>query len=62
VTLTRWVESARRGELFGRRAYAAGLARRAVAEQVMLVLAAHAGHELGADLSESAFIGAMIAA
>jgi hypothetical protein len=62
VTLTRWVESARGGELFGGRAYAAELAQRAVAEQVMLLLAARAGHRLGADLSESAFAGALIAA
>ena len=31
-------------------------------EQVMLVLAARAGHALGAELSESAFAGALIAA
>jgi hypothetical protein len=62
VTLTRWIESARRGELFVGRVQAVGLTRRAVAEQVMLLLAARAGHRLGADLSKSAFAGALIAA
>jgi hypothetical protein len=62
VTLTRWIESARRGELLVGRAHAVGLPRRAVAEQVMLLLAARAGHRLGAELSESAFAGALIAA
>jgi hypothetical protein len=62
VTLTRWVEAARRGELLGVRVRPVGLERRGVAEQVMLVLAARAGHALGADLSESAFAGALIAA
>lgn len=62
VTLTRWVEAARRGKLFGGRAHAEGLPRRAVAEQVMLLLAARAGHGLGADLCDSAFAGAQIAA
>ncbi|HEY6727020.1 MAG TPA: hypothetical protein VI197_23465 [Polyangiaceae bacterium] len=62
VTLTRWVESARRGELFVERVQAMGLTRRTVAEQVMLLLAARGGHRLGADLSESAFAGALIAA
>ena len=62
VTLTRWVESARGGTLFGGVVGVAGLGRRAVAEQVMLVLAARAGHALGAELSESAFAGALIAA
>lgn len=62
VTLTRWLDAARRGELFGVLVRAVGLGRRAVAEQVMLVLAARAGHALGADLSENAFAGALIAA
>lgn len=62
VTLTRWVEAARRGELFGVVVGPVGLTRRAVAEQVTLVLAARAGHALGAELSESAFAGALIAA
>ena len=62
VTLTRWIESARRGELFGGRPCAAGLLRRAVAEQLMLLLAARAGHRLGAALTESAFAGALIPA
>jgi hypothetical protein len=62
VTLTRWVEAARRGDLFGVWVRPDGLGRRGVAEQVMLVLAARAGCALGADLSESAFAGALIAA
>ena len=62
MTLTRWVESARQGELFDGMALAVGLTRREVAEQVMLVLSARAGHALGADLSVSAFAGALIAA
>lgn len=62
VTLTRWVECARRGELFSGMAGAVGLTRREVAEQVLLVLSARAGHALGADLSESAFAGALIVA
>jgi hypothetical protein len=62
VTLTRWVESARGGELFSGGAHAVGLPRRVVAEQVMLLLAARAGHRLGADLCDSAFAGAQIAA
>ena len=62
VTLTRWVEAARRGDLFVARIRPVGLERRGVAEQVMLVLAARAGHALGAELSESAFAGALIAA
>jgi hypothetical protein len=62
VTLTRWVEAARRGELLGVLVRPVGLGRRGVAEQVMLVLAARAGHTLGEDLSESAFAGALIAA
>ena len=62
VTLTRWVETARRGDLFGVLVRPVGLGRRGVAEQVMLVLAGRAGHVLGADLSQSAFGGALIAA
>lgn len=60
-TLVRWIDAARRGELFG----VAGLGelgRRRVAEHVVLALAARAGHALGADLAESAFHGAAIAA
>jgi hypothetical protein len=62
VTLTRWVEAARCGDLFGVVVRPVGLERRGVAEQVMLVLAARPGHALGADLSERAFAGALIAA
>ena len=57
----RWIDAARRGELFG----VAGLGelgRRRVAEHVALALTARAGHALGADLAESAFRGAAIAA
>ncbi|MFO0762650.1 MAG: hypothetical protein U0359_39795 [Byssovorax sp.] len=39
-----------------------GLARRTVAEHVVLVLAARGGRELGADLVERAFAGAAMAA
>lgn len=61
ITLTRWIEAARRGALF----CVAGLGkleRRDVAERVVLALAARAGWMLGADLAESAFDGAAIAA
>jgi hypothetical protein len=61
VTLVRWIEAARRGELFG----VAGLGeldRRSVARHVVLALASRAGWTLGADLAESAFEGASIAA
>lgn len=61
VTLSRWIEAARRGELFG----VGGLVefdRRRVAEHVVLVLAARAGRDLGEDLDASAFAGAVIAA
>lgn len=61
VTLVRWVEAARRGELFA----VTGLGeldRRSVAKQVVLVLAARGGRRLGEDLTESAFEGAAIAA
>jgi hypothetical protein len=61
VTLTRWVEAARRGELFGVGGLGS-LERRRVAEHVVLALAARAGHRLGEDLAESAFAGAAIAA
>jgi hypothetical protein len=61
ATLARWIEAARRAELFGM----AGLGefnRRRVAEHVVLALAGRAGYQLGADLAESAFEGAAIAA
>jgi hypothetical protein len=61
VTLVRWIEAARRGELFG----VAGLgelARRRVAEHVVLALAARGGRVLGEALAQSAFEGASIAA
>jgi len=61
ATLVRWVEAARRAELFG----IAGLGelhRRRVAEHVVLALAARAGYQLGDDLAERAFEGAAIAA
>lgn len=60
-TLTRWIEAARRGELFG----VAGLGeldRRRVAEHIVLALAARAGRDLGDDLAASAFAGAVIGA
>jgi hypothetical protein len=61
VTVVRWIEAARGGELFG----VAGLGelgRRRIAEQVALVLAGRARHAPGADLARSAFEGASIAA
>lgn len=61
ITLSRWIESGRRGELFGV-AGLGGLSRRGVAEQVMLVLAGRAGHSPGDDIAASAFAGALIAA
>ncbi|MFO0754978.1 MAG: hypothetical protein U0359_00685 [Byssovorax sp.] len=61
ITLDRWLAAARRGELFGIDGLD-GLARRTVAEHVVLVLAARGGRELGADLVERAFAGAAMAA
>ncbi len=61
VTLVRWIEAARRGELFGVTGLGA-LTRRRVAQQVVFALAGRGGHEIGADLAESAFAGASIAA
>jgi hypothetical protein len=61
ATLSRWIDAARRAELFGVRGLV-NLDRRAIAKQVVLALAARAGHILGADLAESAFAGAAIAA
>jgi hypothetical protein len=61
ATLRRWIEAARGGGLFGVTGLG-GLERRRVAELVVLALAARAGHPLGGDLGESAFLGAAIAA
>lgn len=61
ITLTRWLESARRGDLFGVRGLGE-LSRRAVAEHVTLALAARAGYRRGDALDESAFRGAALAA
>src|SRR5262249_50889156 len=61
ATVERWLEAARRVELFGVSGLG-GLGRRRVAEQVLLALAARGGRALGADLAESAFAGASIAA
>lgn len=61
ITLSRWVEAARRGAIFGVTGLE-GLERRRVAEAVMLALAARGGRQLGGDLAESAFVGASIAA
>lgn len=60
LTLVRWIDAARGGELFGVRGLSA-FGRRGVAEQVTLALAARAGRRFGADLGESAFAGAAIA-
>lgn len=61
MTLARWIDAARRGQLFA----VADLTKfepRDVAHQVTLALAARGGHLLGADLAESAFLGAGLAA
>jgi hypothetical protein len=61
ATLERWVEAARRGELFA----VSGLGElgaRLVAEHVTLVLAARGGHRPGMELGASAFAGAAMAA
>lgn len=60
MTLARWLDAARRGELFGVTGLD-GLGRRRVAEQVVLALAGRAGRALGDDLAASAFVGAAIA-
>lgn len=61
ITLTRWIDAAREGDIFGVRGLG-GLTRRAAAEQVVLVLAARAGWKLGEDRRPAAFAGAAIAA
>lgn len=60
ITLVRWLDAIERGALFAIRDLV-GLARRAVAEQATLVLAARAGRVLGEDLSRYAFMGASLA-
>ena len=61
MTLTRWIEAARRAELFAIRGLEA-LERRAIANHVVCVLAARAGWTLGADRTAAAVRGASIAA
>jgi hypothetical protein len=61
VTVVRWVDAAREGHLFSV-AGLGGLARRQVAEQVVLALAGRGGRALDGDLVEAAFAGAVIAA
>jgi hypothetical protein len=61
LTLVRWLDAARRGELFGVTGLG-DLDRRSVAKQVAWVLAGRGGHMLGEDLTRSAFEGAVIAA
>ncbi len=61
TTLARWIDAARCGLLFDVTGLG-GLARRRVAEQVVLALAARGGRALGAALAESAFAGASLAA
>lgn len=61
MTLARWVDAARQGQLFA----VGGLAKlrpREVAHHVTLALAARGGHIPGVDLAESAFAGAAVAA
>jgi len=61
ATLVRWIDAARDGRLFAVSALGE-LARRRVAEHVVLALAGRAGRALGDDLAEAAFAGAAIAA
>ena len=61
VTLLRWIEAARRAELFAIKGLEA-LDRRALANHVVLALAARAGWTLGADRTEFAVRGTAIAA
>lgn len=61
VTLVRWTEAARAGDLFGIAGLGA-LRRQDVAHHVTLALAARGAHQLGADLVASAFAGAAAAA
>ncbi len=61
MTLERWVEAVRRGELFAVRGLGE-LSARLVAEHVTLALAARGGHRPGMDLGASAFVGAALAA
>ena len=61
VTLTRWIDAVRSGELFGVRGFG-GLARRVAAAQVALALAARGGRAIGADITAAVFAGAAIAA
>lgn len=61
VTLTRWIDAAGRGELFGVRDLRP-LTRRPLAKQISLVLAGRAGRQLGEDLAQAAFAGAAMAA
>lgn len=56
----RWVESARRGALFGVSGLEA-LDAKGVAEHVTLALAARSGRKPGEDLAAAAFRGAAIA-
>jgi len=61
MTLVRWIDAAGRGELFAV-SNLGSLTRRRVAEQVTLALAGRAGRELGGDLVDAAFVGAIEAA
>jgi hypothetical protein len=61
VTIVRWVEAARAGQLFAV-SDLGELGRRRVAEHVVLALAGRAGRALGDDLAQAAFTGAAIAA
>lgn len=59
----RWVEAARRGQLFpGLGRHDEGLDRRVVAERTALALAGRVGLSAGFDLSACAFAGAALAA
>ena len=62
ITLTRWIDAAQVGKLFGVAGVRGGEDRRRVAEQVAVALAARAGRAFGDDLVAKAFEGAAIAA
>jgi hypothetical protein len=62
ITLLRWIDATRVGRLFKVAGVDQRLPRRRAAQQVVLVLAARAGRNLGDDVAEAAFAGAAIAA
>lgn len=61
VTLTRWIDAVRGGDLFHVRGLD-GLTRRVAAADAALALAARGGRAIGTDIAAAAFAGAAIAA